>query len=67
MEVVLRERLAVLGKDLGLIPDHVRVFRQLEYFFGHAGGQIAVVPGRQIDRPECEGDRTVVDGDFRVA
>ena len=58
---------AVSREHLGLIPDHVRVVRQLEHLLGHAGRQVAIVPRRQIDRAEREGDHVIVDSNCRVA
>ena len=63
VEVLLRQRLPILCEHSGFVADEVHVFGKLEGVFGHAGSQIAVVWGWQVNGPERQRDGIAFNGD----
>src|SRR2546427_10745335 len=65
VEVLAGKLLAVLGEDARPEAYHGHVLGRLEGMNRQAGGQVAAVSGRQVDRPEGEDQGIALQGHRR--
>ena len=63
MQILLGQLLAIFCKDSRLIADQIHIFWNMKGVVRHAGGQVAVMTGGQVNRPKGQDDAIAIDGD----